>query len=130
MNDVVHVKAADVPRNTADDFSFEFLGPDTTGVSSLMAGRFRTGPGLRIPPHHHTCATIAYLVAGRAIFRAGPDLEREIVMEPGDYVVVGAGVLHVEETVGNSDAEFFLARDNGGGETIPANPDDPFWQQD
>jgi quercetin dioxygenase-like cupin family protein len=115
-----------VERNTGDGWEYTPLHPDVTGAREVMMGIFRTGPGMRIPPHHHTCETIAYLVRGRAAFSAG---DERLEMSPGDFVYVGPGVVHTEETIGEDDAEFILARDKGGAETIPVDPEDPFWNQ-
>jgi hypothetical protein len=48
-------------------------------------------------------------------------------MKVGDYAFVGANVIHDEETLGDEVAEFVLARDNNGGETVPVDPSDPGW---
>ena len=48
-------------------------------------------------------------------------------MAAGDYGYVGANVIHDEETLGDEEAEFIMARDGGGGETIPVDPSDPGW---
>jgi uncharacterized RmlC-like cupin family protein len=45
----------------------------------------------------------------------------------GDYVYVGAGIIHEEETVGAEDAVFMMARDEQGGERIAVDPTDPGW---
>ena len=49
-------------------------------------------------------------------------------MNAGDYAVIDAGVIHTEATVGDEEAEFVLALDHGGGDTIPVDPEDPFWK--
>jgi quercetin dioxygenase-like cupin family protein len=120
------IKAADVFRYSIDGFSSEFTQPKNP--DELVMGTFSTGPGLKVPPHHHTCNTIAYLVNGRAAFEVGTDLSERLEMEPGDYVVINAGIVHTEETVGDEPAELFLARDHGGGDTIPVDPEDAFWK--
>lgn len=48
-------------------------------------------------------------------------------MVAGDYAFVGANVVHDEETLGDEVAEFIMARDRNGGETIPVDPSDPGW---
>lgn len=116
-------RADEIERDAGDGWEFARV---TMSGRDLMMGVFRTGPGMSIPPHHHTCETIAYLVRGSAAFTAGGE---RLEMSPGDYLYVGAGVVHSEETLGTEDAEFILARDNGGGETIPVDPEDPFWAQ-
>ena len=125
MPDVRLIKASEVFRYSAGAFSSEFTEP--AHPEELVLGRFATGPGFKIPPHHHTCNTICYLVRGRAAFETGTDLDRRLEMSAGDYAVIEAGVVHTEATVGDEEAEFVLARDHGGGETIPVDPEDPFW---
>jgi quercetin dioxygenase-like cupin family protein len=120
------IKGAETLRYSTDGFAAEFTQP--TDEEELVLGSFSTGPGLKIPPHHHTCNTICFLVRGRAAFTLGPDQTERLEMEPGDYAVIGAGIIHTEETIGDSDAELILARDQRGGETIPVDPDDPFWK--
>ena len=123
MAEVRVIKAADVFRFSADAFSSEFTAP--AHPEELILGKFATGPGFKIPPHRHTCNTICYLVRGHAAFDT--DAGR-LEMDPGDYAVIEAGVVHTEETVGEDEAEFMLALDHGGGETIPVDPEDPFWK--
>ena len=120
------IKPGDVQRYETDGFFSEFTEP--AHPAELVLGRFATGPGFTIPPHHHTCNTICYLVRGRAVFDVGDDLSQHLKMEAGDYAVIEAGLIHTEATTGDEEAEFILARDNGGGETIPVDPDDPFWK--
>lgn len=111
-------RAADTLRQEGDGVVTEILTPAETGASDLWFGRFATGPGFGIPPHHHTSDTIAYLVSGRARFRIGDDLSEILDMAPGDYVFVPRNVLHTEETIGDEGAEFILTRDGGGGSSI------------
>ena len=120
------IKAADVFRLSAGAFSSEFT--QSAHSEGMILGKFATGPGFKIPPHRHTCNTICYLIRGRAVFETGEDLSERLEMTPGDYAVIDAGVIHTEATVGDDEAEFFLALDHGGGETVPADPEDPFWK--
>jgi len=103
------------------------VSAETAGSKTLLFGRFKARPGSRVPPHHHTCETAAYLVSGRAVINVGEDLGERFEMEPGDYVYVGAGVIHDEETVGDEDAVLMMARDQQGGERIAVDPADPGW---
>lgn len=111
-------RADDTDRRGDDGIVFDVVGPEQTGAPELLVGRFASAPGFEVPPHHHTCDTIAYLIRGRALFRIGDDLSEVLEMQPGEYVYVPAGVIHTEETVGDDEAEFILARDRAGGETI------------
>jgi len=103
------------------------VSAETAGSKTLLFGRFTARRGSRVPPHQHTCETAAYLVSGRVVINAGEALGERFELEPGDYVYVGAGVIHDEETVGDEDAVLMMARDQQGGERIAVNPSDPGW---
>ncbi|HET9476601.1 MAG TPA: cupin domain-containing protein [Dehalococcoidia bacterium] len=103
------------------------VSPAVTGSKGLVFGSARVPGGLRIPPHYHTVDTAALLIHGRAALRYGEKLEQRLEMVAGDYAFVGANVVHDEETLGDEVAEFIMARDRNGGETIPVDPSDPGW---
>jgi len=91
------------------------VSKDNAGAPALWFGRFTTDPGVRIPPHYHTCDTAAYCIRGRAAF----DIEGgRLEISPGDFLYVPAGAVHTEETVGDETAELIFARDEAGGETV------------
>lgn len=90
--------------------------PSELGTEVFMA-RAVAQPGTEIPPHTHTVDTVAYLVSGRAVFKSGNDLEHVHVLEPGDWLFVPAGMVHVEATPDDVHAEFLYARDGKGGAT-------------
>jgi uncharacterized RmlC-like cupin family protein len=106
-----------------------FLGTDDgidfwRGIDSHAVGtqaflaRARCRPGTRIPPHWHTEDTIAYLCAGKAVFRSGADLSEVHEMSAGDWLFVPAGMVHVEETPDDANGDFLYARAGRGGDTI------------
>jgi uncharacterized RmlC-like cupin family protein len=111
-------RADDAVRHEDEGIVLEILPPKVTGARDLWFGRFTSGPGFAVPPHHHTSDTVAYLISGRARFEIGDDLAEVVEMTPGEYVFVPAGVVHTEATVGDEDAEFIIARDQRGGDTI------------
>ena len=90
--------------------------PETLGTGVSLA-RAKLAAGTRIPPHWHSQDTVAYLVDGRAVFRSGAELSDVLVMEPGDWLFVPAGLVHDEESPDDADGEFLYARDGGGGTT-------------
>jgi uncharacterized RmlC-like cupin family protein len=90
--------------------------PSTVGTGVFLA-RARAAAGTVIPPHWHSQDTVAYLVDGRAVFRSGENMNDVHVMEPGDWLFVPAGMLHMEETPEDLHGEFLYARDGGGGTT-------------
>jgi quercetin dioxygenase-like cupin family protein len=109
---------SDLERHEDEDGFIEILSPERSGVEGIRFTRFATYRGGRVPPHYHTTNSIAILVRGRASFSEGDWTGRRFDMEPGDYIVVPSGVVHVEETVGDETAEFVYVRDGDGGETV------------
>lgn len=55
-------------------------------------------PGHAPRPHSHVYEQIVYLVSGRAKFVVGDD---ELIMEPGDMLVVPPNVEHWAQTLGD-----------------------------
>jgi uncharacterized RmlC-like cupin family protein len=90
--------------------------PATVGTGISLA-RAKLAAGVRIPPHWHSQDTVAYLVDGRAVLRSGAGLSDVLVIEPGDWVFVPAGLVHDEEAPDDVHGEFLYARDGGGGTT-------------
>jgi uncharacterized RmlC-like cupin family protein len=103
------------------------VSPVVTGSKGLVFGSAKVPGGLRVPAHYHTVDTAALLISGRAALRYGEKLETRLEMAAGDYAYVGANVIHDEETLGDEVAEFIMARDNNGGDTVPVDPSDPGW---
>ena len=94
--------------------------------TQAFLARAHCAPGTRIPPHWHTEDTIAYLAAGKAVFRSGEALSDVHEMVAGDWLFVPAGMVHVEETPADSHGDFVYARAGQGGETtyIDSSEDD------
>jgi uncharacterized RmlC-like cupin family protein len=71
------------------------------GSDSLYSSVVRTPPGGATRIHHHgPCETSVYVLQGRARFTWGPTgTEHEIIADPGDFVYIPAGELHVESNV-------------------------------
>jgi uncharacterized RmlC-like cupin family protein len=110
------IREGDANRRSGDGVELVVaVSKETTGAEHLWFGRFTSEPGVSIPPHHHTCDTVAYLIRGQAAFQVGAE---RLEMVPGEYVYVPANVVHTEETLGNETAEFIIARDKAGGETV------------
>lgn len=97
------------------------VDPQRTGTAVFL-GRAVAGPGTRIPPHTHSADTVAYLAAGRAVFRCGDDLQEVHHLSAGDWLFVPAGQVHSEETPEDSEADFLYARDAQGGSTTYREP--------
>ncbi|MEX2394866.1 MAG: cupin domain-containing protein [Actinomycetota bacterium] len=71
---------------------------ESTGIYSSIV---RTPPGGTTRVHHHgDCETSIYILSGRARFTWGPaGTEHELIADPGDFVYIPAGEIHVESNV-------------------------------
>lgn len=71
------------------------------GSESLYASIVRTPPGGSTRVHHHgPCETSIYVLSGRARFTWGATgTEQELIADPGDFVYIPAGEIHVESNV-------------------------------
>ncbi len=71
------------------------------GSESLYSSVVKTPPGGMTRIHHHgPCETSVYVISGRARFTWGPSgTEYELIADPGDFVYIPAGELHVESNV-------------------------------
>lgn len=71
------------------------------GSDNLYSSIVRTPPGGTTRVHHHgPCETSIYIISGRARFTFGrTGVENEIIADPGDFVYIPAGEIHVESNV-------------------------------
>lgn len=69
-----------------------------TGSVNLYSALVTTEPGDRTRVHHHgPCETSIFIVSGRASYTYGPTgVEHGFEAEPGDFVYIPAGEIHVE----------------------------------
>lgn len=111
------IRAGEEDHWTDTGMDLRAVSPRISGASTLWFARFTADGGVSIPRHTHTADTVAYLVSGRASFTVGMDGEERMDMAPGDFLYMPAGVVHTEETHGDEQAVFLLARDGGGGDT-------------
>jgi uncharacterized RmlC-like cupin family protein len=73
----------------------------TVGSDSLYASVVKTPPGGSTRVHHHgPCETSIYVISGRARLAWGPNgTEHELIADPGDFIYIPAGEIHVESNV-------------------------------
>jgi uncharacterized RmlC-like cupin family protein len=73
----------------------------TVRSENLYASVVKTPPGGSTRVHHHgPCETSVYVLTGRARFTWGATgVEHELVADPGDFVYIPAGEVHVESNV-------------------------------
>ncbi len=122
------VRAGQVPPFERNNVRIvPLVSPDNVATETLWFAWMRAEAGMSTPVHTHDCETVAILLSGRARCRVGPALTEVVDMEPGDVLYVPAGLVHMEETVGDQPAEFYVARNNhgGGAPTIVEAPDVP-----
>ena len=81
------------------------ISAPTVGSVGLYSAVVTTEPGDRTRIHHHgPCETSIYVLSGRARYTWGPTgLEHEFGAEPGDFVHIPAGEIHVEENASTSE---------------------------
>lgn len=82
-----------------------------TGSERLTVGRVVIKRGQNNPRHSHAnCQEILYLLAGRLEHSVG---EASVTLEPGDTLVVDAGVPHNALSIGEVDADMIVVYDAG-----------------
>ena len=110
------VRAGQVPAFERNNVRIvPLISPDNVPTATLWFAWMRAEAGVSTPVHTHDCETVALLLSGRARCRVGPALTEVVDMEPGDVLYMPAGVVHIEETLGDEPAEFYVARNNHGG---------------
>jgi len=82
-----------------------------TGCPNLTVGRVVIRRGQQNPRHSHAnCQEVLHLLAGRLEHEIGGQW---VVMQPGDTLVVDAGVPHHARSVGETDADMVVVYDAG-----------------
>ncbi len=88
------------------------VADDTVGSQALWLGRATMRPKSHSGAHHHGDSESAiYVLSGRARFRFGPNLEKSVEVEAGDFIYVPPFTLHQEVNPSDSEpAEMVVAR--------------------
>ena len=55
--------------------------------------------GCIVPRHSHENEQLAYVSTGRLLFRLGENLEQEVILEPGDVLVIPPHLPHMAEAL-------------------------------
>ena len=99
------------------------VAASTVGAEQLWLGHVTMAPGMVSGAHHHGAVESAiYIISGRARFRFGQRLEREIEAGPGDFVFVPPKVVHQELNLDdNAPVEMIVGRN--GQENVVVNVD-------
>jgi uncharacterized RmlC-like cupin family protein len=126
VSDVRVVRAADLSPNTSQTAGMKrmaAIAAETVGSRSLWAGRVTMEAGTRSGAHHHGgCESAIFLLAGRARFRFGEKLKREIEAGPGDFVYIPPEVVHQEISL-DEPVDAIVVRDSQ--ENVVVNVDLP-----
>lgn len=86
-------------------------GKQMGNMDGLTLGRVVIRRGMSNPRHSHpNCGEVLYLLSGRLDHTIGDD---RVIMEPGDTLVVPAGVPHNATSIGETDADMMVAYDSG-----------------
>jgi uncharacterized RmlC-like cupin family protein len=97
------------------------VAASTVGAEKIWVGHVTMKPGAVSGVHHHGhVESSIYVIAGRARFRFGSKLEREVEAGPGDFVYVPPELVHQEMNLDPSaPVEMIVARD--GQENVVIN---------
>jgi uncharacterized RmlC-like cupin family protein len=97
------------------------VAASTVGAEKIWVGHVTMAPGAKSGVHHHgPVESGIYVISGRARFRFGPKLEREVEAGPGDFVYVPPEAIHQELNLDPSaPVEMIVARN--GQENIVIN---------
>ena len=92
--------------------SLNWLAGNKIGnAQGVTVGRITIRKGRSNPRHSHSnCEEVLYLLKGRIEHSMG---EERVVLEPGDTLVVKAGVPHDAVNIGEPDADMIVAYSSG-----------------
>ncbi len=92
-------------------------GSNVSTGDTLTLGRVVIRRGQSNPRHAHSnCCEALYLLSGRLRHTVGTE---EVILEPGDTLIVPPGVFHNAETIGEEDADMIVAYDSAQRDFIP-----------
>lgn len=88
--------------------TLHWLASDAVGnATGVTLGRVLINAGDANPRHvHDNCEEVLYLLAGRLRHSIG---EKIVELEPGDVLVVGPGIVHHAEAIGDEPADMIVA---------------------
>ena len=74
------------------------VSADVGGAARLWSALVELAPGAVSQPHHHAeCESSIYMLEGEARFYAGERLEQRVDANAGDFILVPAHEVHVEQ---------------------------------
>ena len=107
--DKIYFSAQEMEKDivTQDWGSLLWIVNEQKGNSKTMTfGRVIIKKGLSNPRHgHNNCEEILYLLKGRLRHTIG---NKEVFMDPGDTIIMPAGVMHNAYSIGDEDADMIV----------------------
>jgi uncharacterized RmlC-like cupin family protein len=90
---------------------FVGISAETAGATSICMQRVTIPPATRANAHlHEGHESAAYVLSGEVVMWFGDELEQHVVVRPGEFAFIPAGVPHVPANYKESEAEAILAR--------------------
>lgn len=91
--------------------SLNWLANKALTNSAVTVGRTVIHEGMCNPRHcHPKCEEVLYLLSGRLRHTIG---DQEVVLEPGDTIVIPKGVFHNAINIGQGDADMIVVFSSG-----------------
>ena len=107
-------KAGDADSSRIDESwgSLTWLAGERVGnAGGITVGRVIIRKGQSNPRHSHlNCEEVLYLLRGKLEHTVG---DEKVILEPGDTLVVKAGVNHNAVSIGDEDADMIVAYSSG-----------------
>jgi len=90
---------------------FAGVSAESAGATGICMHLLEMPPGASAKPHYHEAhETAIFALEGVSEMRYGPNLERVMRVEPGDFVYIPPGVLHQPYNPGDSVVRAVIAR--------------------
>ena len=87
------------------------ISAESAGARAICMHRLTLPPGARATAHlHEQHESAIYVISGHADFWSGPQLEHHVVVGPGDFLHIPAGVPHLPANTGNETVEAVISR--------------------
>jgi uncharacterized RmlC-like cupin family protein len=87
------------------------ISAETAGARGMCMHRLTLPPGARARAHMHADhESSIYVISGHADVWSGPRLEDHVVVGPGDFMHIPAGVAHLPANLGSVAVEAVIAR--------------------
>jgi adenylate cyclase len=87
------------------------IAGETVGSTAIFTVLSRLPPGLRSSPHIHTnCESSIYVASGQGRMLIGANLDRALLIQPGDFLFVPPGAPHVVVNDGDGDLVLVVSR--------------------